>query len=82
MVLSLLIGTEGIHILVEYLPGVGVERGGGGGGQLLLPKMRPKAREMTQHGGLPCWLKESDPCRRVRFVLGWTVHAAFPGLAA
>ncbi len=23
--------------------------------------MRPKAREMTQHGGLPGWLEESDP---------------------
>ncbi len=23
--------------------------------------MRPKAREMTQHGGPPSWLEESDP---------------------
>ncbi len=23
--------------------------------------MRPKAREMTQHGGAPGWLEESDP---------------------
>ncbi len=25
--------------------------------------MRPKAREMTHHGGLPDWLEESDPAR-------------------
>ncbi len=25
--------------------------------------MRPKAREMTQHGGPPGWLEESDPTR-------------------
>jgi hypothetical protein len=23
--------------------------------------MRPKVREMTQHGGPPCWKEESDP---------------------
>ncbi len=25
--------------------------------------MRPKAREMTQHGGPPGWLEKSDPTR-------------------
>ncbi len=36
--------------------------------------MRPKAREMTQHGGPP----GGEWPSRVRFVLWWTVHAAFP----
>ncbi len=29
--------------------------------QILSLSMRPKAREMTQHGGPPVWLEESDP---------------------
>ncbi len=39
--------------------------------------LRPKARKMTQNGGPPFWLEESDP-ERVRFVMWRTVHAAFP----
>ncbi len=42
--------------------------GGGGAGiadtlQWLSFAMRPKAREMTQHGGQSDWLEESDPTK-------------------
>ncbi len=43
-------------------------RGGGVAGiadilQWLSLAMRPKAREMTQHGGPPVWLEQSDPTK-------------------
>ncbi len=31
--------------------------------------MRPKARGLTQHGGPPGWLKESDPAGVILYVM-------------
>ncbi len=39
--------------------------------------MRPKAREMTQHGGPPGWLDKSDPAR---WVLRWDRRSMPPSL--
>jgi hypothetical protein len=40
--------------------------------------MRPKARGLAQHGGLPGWLEESDPAG-CDFVLDGRSNAAYPG---
>jgi hypothetical protein len=51
--------------------------------------MRPKARGLAQHGGVPGWLEESDPARCDFVRDGWTntaclfrtVPIALPGAA-
>jgi hypothetical protein len=43
--------------------------------------MRPKARELVQHGGLPGWLEESDPAGVIFYVMDGTYHLSFTYLA-
>jgi hypothetical protein len=53
------------------------QRGGGSvEGDSKVRRMRPKARVLTQYGGSPSWLDESDPagCDFVRD--GWTMPPA------
>jgi hypothetical protein len=55
---------------------------------LVPPPMRPKARELAQHGGPPGWQEESDPagCDFVRdgrsIPPAFTDHATCPGSGA
>ncbi len=34
-----------------------------------MQKMRPKAREVAQHGGPPGWLEESDPAGVILYMM-------------
>jgi hypothetical protein len=44
--------------------------------------MRPKARELAQHGDPPGWLKESDSEGRILYLMppAQTDYTTFPGL--
>jgi hypothetical protein len=44
----------------------------------MLEAMRPKARGVTQHGGLPGWLEESDPAGAILYVMDGPYHLPFP----
>jgi hypothetical protein len=39
--------------------------------------MRPKARGMTQHGGLPGWLEKSDPAGVISLVMDGQYRLSF-----
>jgi hypothetical protein len=39
-----------------------------------LNPMRPKTRGLTQNGGLPCWLEESDPAGVIFYVMDGPYH--------
>jgi hypothetical protein len=40
--------------------------------------MRPKARRLTQLGGLPGWLEESDPTDVILYLMDWPYRLSFP----
>jgi hypothetical protein len=40
--------------------------------------MRPKARDMAQHGGPPGWLEESDPSGVILYVMNGPYRLPFP----
>jgi hypothetical protein len=40
--------------------------------------MRPKARGLAQHGGLPGWLEESDPAGVIFYVIDGPYRLSFP----
>jgi hypothetical protein len=40
--------------------------------------MRPKARELAQHGGLPDWLEKSVPAGVIFYLMDGPYRQAFP----
>ncbi len=42
--------------------------------------MRPKARGLAQHGGLPGWLEESDPAGVILLVMEGPYRLSFPSV--
>jgi len=39
--------------------------------------MRPKTRDLTQHGGPPGWLEEGDPAGVILYVMDGAIPPAF-----